>query len=61
MKDPNDNLSEVHMDELGLVKAMAVFGKGNEADDLAGLNEFTSDAEKTQIARFFQCPGLLFN
>ena len=49
MKDPNDNISEAITDELGLVKAMAVFGKGNEADDLTGLNEFTTAAEETQV------------
>ena len=46
MKDPNHNLSEVITDELGLVKAMALFGKGNEADDLIGLNEFSSQEEQ---------------
>lgn len=53
MKDPNNNISEAITDELGLVKAMAVFGKGNEADDLTGLNEFTTAAEKTQVTNFF--------
>ncbi|MBI3398310.1 MAG: insecticidal toxin complex protein [Deltaproteobacteria bacterium] len=56
MKDPNNNISEAITDELGLVKAMAVFGKGNEADDLTGLNEFTTAAEKTQVANFFNAP-----
>jgi hypothetical protein len=53
MKDPNGNFSEVLLDELGLVKAMAVFGKGNEADDLTGLNEFSSTAEITLVNDFF--------
>ena len=56
VKDANANLSEVLVDELGLVKAMAVFGKGNEADDLTGLTEFTSATEKTQITNFFNAP-----
>ena len=56
MKDPNNNLSEVLVDELGLVKAMALFGKGNEADDLAGLNDFTSAAENTLVNDFFNAP-----
>jgi hypothetical protein len=56
MKDANANLSETLVDELGLVKAVAVFGKGNEADDLTGLNEFTTAAEKTQITGFFNAP-----
>jgi RHS repeat-associated protein len=53
MRDPNLNFSEVLTDELGLVKALAVFGKGAEADDLAGLEEFTDPAEQTAIADFF--------
>ncbi|MEC4686088.1 MAG: SpvB/TcaC N-terminal domain-containing protein [Nitrospirota bacterium] len=57
MKDPNDNFSEALLDELGLVKAMAVFGKGNEADDLTGLNEFSSPAENTLVNDFFNAPA----
>ncbi|PRT40157.1 SpvB/TcaC N-terminal domain-containing protein [Bacillus wiedmannii] len=53
MKDPNNNISEVIKDELGLVKAMAVFGKENEADDLIGLNEFSSLVENTLVNDFF--------
>lgn len=56
MRDANDNISEAVTDELGLVKAMAVFGKGNEADDLTGLNEFITAAEKTQVTNFFNAP-----
>src|SRR5690606_37404485 len=47
MKDINGNLSEVLSDELGLVKAVAVMGKGNEADELTGLSEITDTAEST--------------
>lgn len=54
MKDPNQNISEVYIDELGLVKAMAVFGKGNEADELTGLNENSSLVEDTLVRDFFQ-------
>lgn len=53
IRDANDNISEVLVDELGLVKARAVFGKGNEADELTGLEEFTSAAEKTDENNFF--------
>ncbi|TAK51666.1 MAG: insecticidal toxin complex protein, partial [Bacteroidetes bacterium] len=53
MKDPNNNVSETILDELGFVKAMTLFGKGSEADDLTGLHEFTTDAEKTQVTTFF--------
>ena len=40
MKDINDNLSEVVFDALGLPTAMALKGKGNEADNLA---DFSND------------------
>ncbi len=53
MKDINNNLSEALADELGLIKAMAIFGKGNEADDLTGLTEETSIAEQNLIDSFF--------
>ena len=53
MRDINNNISEVITDELGMVKAMAMLGKGDEADDLTGLNEFTSEAEKIQADNFF--------
>ena len=53
MRDPNGNLSEVITDELGLVKALALLGKGNEADDLDGLNEFMSGTENDLIDTFF--------
>lgn len=54
MKDQNNNLSEAITDELGLVKGIAVYGKGNEADDLIGLNEFSSLSENTLVNNFFQ-------
>lgn len=53
IKDANDNLSETINDELGLVKAMAIFGKGNEADDLAGLHDYTDVAETNLVDQFF--------
>lgn len=53
MKDMNNNISEVLFDELGLVKASAVLGKGNEADDLSGLTEHTTVAEQNTINTFF--------
>jgi len=56
VQDANGNFTEVLADELGMVKAMAIFGKGNEADDLVGLNEFTDDAEHALIDGFFQAP-----
>ncbi|HMK26025.1 MAG TPA: SpvB/TcaC N-terminal domain-containing protein [Chitinophagaceae bacterium] len=56
IRDINNNLSEVIVDELGLVKAMAVSGKGNEADDLSGLSDFTLQAEKDLVNEFFNVP-----
>lgn len=53
LEDPNQNLSEIMTDELGLVKAMALLGKGNQADDLNGLTEFTLAAEQTAIDNYF--------
>jgi RHS repeat-associated protein len=52
MKDANANLSEVVEDELGFVKAMAVFGKGAEADDLIGLTEYRTDDDDNSVASF---------
>jgi len=56
MRDINNNLSEAISDELGLVKAMVLMGKGNEADDLTGLSEFTDPAETALINQFFNVP-----
>lgn len=53
MKDLNHNLSEVMLDELGLVKAMAIMGKGLEADDLAGLEAATDTIETSLIQDYF--------
>ncbi|WFO15790.1 hypothetical protein M601_018995 [Cellulophaga baltica 4] len=53
MRDINDNISEVLLDELGLPKAMAVLGKGDEADTLNGLAEFTTETERDAIQHYF--------
>jgi len=53
MRDINNNLSEVITDELGLVKALAVMGKGTEADDLTGLHEFKTTSDDAFISSFF--------
>ena len=52
LRDPNDNISEALADELGLTKSVALFGKSAEADDLAGLSDFTSPAETALIGNF---------
>ncbi|GAB1452746.1 hypothetical protein MASR2M47_28020 [Draconibacterium sp.] len=57
IRDINANFSEVINDELGLVKAVALLGKGNEADDLTGITEITDAAEQTIIINFFQAPS----
>ncbi len=51
--DANDNISEVLTDELGLVKAVAVLGKGTDADELTGLVEYSTPAEQTATIDFF--------
>jgi RHS repeat-associated protein len=58
-KDINGNLQETISDELGLVKAHAIMGKGNEADELTGLREETDDAEAAEILSFFNSPDSL--
>lgn len=57
MRDINNNYSEVITGELGLVKAMALLGKGNEADGLAGLTEYTEQDETGLIQDFFKAPA----
>ncbi len=56
MQDANNNISETITDELGLIKAMAVFGKGSQADDLTGLPEQTEAAETVLVQNFFNTP-----
>ncbi|MFL5739893.1 MAG: SpvB/TcaC N-terminal domain-containing protein [Flavisolibacter sp.] len=53
MKDPNDNITEILTNELGIIKALAVSGKGHEADDLSGWSSPGSAAEDLLISDFF--------
>ncbi len=60
MRDMNDNISSVIMDELGLVKAVSVEGKasnntlqGAEGDSLTGYTEYTEGTEAQNIIDFF--------
>ena len=53
LRDANDNITEVLLDELGLVKAQALLGKGADADALSGLTAWTTPAELTGIGSFF--------
>ncbi len=54
MRDLNDDLSEVLLDELGLVKATAVMGKGDEADNLGGLTEWETPQDQAFKAAFWE-------
>jgi len=68
MRDINDNISSVVVDELGLVKATATEGKdtnndqtGEEGDHLNGFTEQTEGTESERIGDFFllaQTPGV---
>lgn len=61
MIDINGNSSEAISDELGLIKAVALMGKGSQADELIPLTEETTDPEKTSILEFFtvaNAPGI---
>ncbi|WP_340199982.1 SpvB/TcaC N-terminal domain-containing protein [Ascidiimonas sp. W6] len=53
MIDINGNISEGISDELGMLKAMAILGKGAEADELTGLTEITEVAERNAVLDFF--------
>jgi len=60
IKDLNNNLSAVVVDELGLVKAVASEGKdtnndniGEEGDTLHDIDDFTDTTEQGLIAQFF--------
>lgn len=53
MQDANVNISETIADELGLPKAMAVMGKGTEADNLSGLFEYQTDDDNNLTVSFF--------
>lgn len=56
LRDINGNYSEVIENELGMVKAMALMGKGNEADELTELKEETDGEENKLIQDFFNAP-----
>ncbi|MEL6303833.1 MAG: SpvB/TcaC N-terminal domain-containing protein [Bacteroidota bacterium] len=53
LKDINDNIAEIAIDELGLVKAMALKGKGEEADSLVGILEYVTEEEKGLTGSYF--------
>ncbi len=53
MKDANDNLSEVCFDILGLPAAMAVMGKGKEADSLGAFDDTLLNPDLATRQEFF--------
>jgi YD repeat-containing protein len=53
MKDANDNLSEVRFDILGMPAAMAVLGKGNEADNLRDFDDALLNLDLASRQDFF--------
>jgi len=53
MKDMNDNLSEVYFDVPGMVVAMALKGKGAEADNLDGFDDVLANPALDECVRFF--------
>jgi len=57
IQDPNDNVSEILLDELGWVKAVALLGKGGEGDDLGGLTSEAGAADDAAIAQLFTGPS----
>lgn len=52
-KDINANLSEVAFDILGMPAAMAVKGKGDEGDNLAGFDEVLLNPTPAMLWQFF--------
>jgi len=54
IKDINDNLSEVIFDTLGLPIAVAIKGKGNEADNLTEFNNDLIDLDLASRIDFFE-------
>lgn len=60
VQDINDNLSEVYFDVLGLPTAMALKGKGNEGDSLAGYDDSLANPPLADLSSFF-VTGQLFD
>ena len=53
MKDANDNLSAVRFDILGMPAAMAVLGKGTEADSLSAFDDALLNPDVAAKQEFF--------
>ncbi len=55
-KDINDNLTEVKFDVLGLPTAVAVKGKGEQADSFSGLSDELLNPDRGKLSIFFTEP-----
>ncbi|SMQ78428.1 RHS repeat-associated core domain-containing protein [Bacillus sp. OV166] len=53
MKDANDNLTEVRFDILGMPTAMALMGKGSEADNLNAFDDVLLNPNLESLQEFF--------
>jgi RHS repeat-associated protein len=53
IKDINNNLSEVYFNALGMPAAVAVKGKGDEADSLAGFDDALANPENETLIQYF--------
>ncbi|NES18675.1 MAG: toxin [Symploca sp. SIO3E6] len=53
VRDINGNLSQVYFDVLGLTTAMAVMGKGEEADSLDSFNDTLANPTSAELHAFF--------
>ena len=53
MADANNNRSKLIFDTLGLPVVSAVMGKGNEGDDLAGIDHALANPDHAQVESFF--------
>jgi len=53
VRDINGNLSQAYFDVLGLPTAMAVMGKGDEADSLSSFNDTLANPPSAELHAFF--------
>jgi RHS repeat-associated protein len=53
IKDINDNLTEAFFDALGLPAALAVKGKGDQADNLLGFDDALANPSAEELETFF--------
>ena len=58
LTDINGNHTEAYFDVLGRVIAVAVEGKGNEADNLVGYDDTLANPQLSQILPLFNVPSL---